>query len=67
MDSKYCCPNCGSDEFMTSPNQYDILTFSEAGIEIQSTEQVYEYELFCRECGEGVEFLESEKKIILKN
>ncbi len=45
------CPNCGSTEFVTEPNQYDILTFENGDFKVLHTEQCEEgYKIFCREC-----------------
>jgi ribosomal protein S27AE len=60
------CPNCGSSEFITEPNQYDILEFSKNGFETITTEVVDDSKIFCRECGKEVDILKSSKKIILK-
>jgi hypothetical protein len=47
---KYNCPKCNSNEFVTEPNQYDILVFTENGFEIQETEPINDYKIFCRDC-----------------
>ncbi|HOF16329.1 MAG TPA: hypothetical protein PLF32_04645 [Bacteroidales bacterium] len=47
-------PNCGSSEFITEPNQYDVLEFSKYGFETISTETIDEYKIFCRECGKEI-------------
>jgi DNA-directed RNA polymerase subunit RPC12/RpoP len=66
MSKKYKCPNCGSNEFVSEPNQYDIMIFTENGFETQTTETVDEYKVFCRECSEEIDVLKSTKKILLK-
>lgn len=66
MSKKFNCPNCGSFEFITEPNQYDVLTFSNNGFETFSTEIVDEYNIFCRECGKEVDILKTKIKIVLK-
>lgn len=66
MNLKYNCPNCGSNEFITEPNQYDILVFSKEGFETQSTEIIEEYKVFCRECSKEVDLLKSDKEVVLK-
>lgn len=66
MNLKYNCPNCNSNEFVTEPNQYNILVFTENGFEIQTTETVDEYKVLCRECSHEVDILKSMKKIVLK-
>ena len=40
---KYNCPECGSNEFVTTPNQYDVLTWGGNGFEVQTTEQTDDY------------------------
>lgn len=49
------CPKCGAGEFITEPNQYDILTFSDRGFEILDTELMNDFKLFCRGCEIEVE------------
>ena len=49
------CARCGAGEFITEPNQYDILTVSDRGFEIQNTELMNDFKIFCRECGVEVE------------
>lgn len=66
MSQKYKCPNCGSDEFITEPNQYDILIFNNEGFTTQSTEQIDEYKISCRGCSREVDILKSTQKIVLK-
>ncbi len=66
MKQNNLCPNCGSHEFITEPNQYDVLIFSKEGFETQETEQVYDYKIFCRECAKEVDVLNSINKIVLK-
>ncbi len=66
MNLKHNCPKCGANEFITEPNQYDILTFGLTGFYIQSTEQVEQYRVFCRECFEEIDLLRSISEITLK-
>lgn len=66
MSQKYKCPNCGSSEFISEPNQYDVLKFSKDGFEIISTESIDDYKIFCRECGKEVDILKTSTKIVLK-
>ena len=66
MSQKYKCPNCGSSEFITEPNQYDVLEFSKYGFETISTETIDEYKIFCRECGKEVDVEKSDKKVVLR-
>jgi hypothetical protein len=63
---KYNCPNCNSEEFITEPNQYDVLAFGKQGFITQSTEQIDEFKIFCRLCSREVDTLKSDKKIVLK-
>ncbi len=55
MPQNYSCPNCGSHEFITEPNQYDIFSFSENGFAIIATTQIDDYKLFCRVCSEEID------------
>lgn len=48
------CPNCRGKEFISEPNQYDIMEFANGIFEIIRTESVDEYRIFCRECGTEV-------------
>lgn len=66
MNLKSKCPNCGSAEFVTEPNQYDILIFKKNNFIIQSTEQIDDYRIYCRECGKKVNILKSKSKIVLE-
>ncbi len=66
MNPKYNCPNCHCEEFITEPNQYDVLNFTEKGFEIKHTEQIEDFKTYCRECGKEVDVFKSITKIILK-
>lgn len=66
MNAQHNCPNCDSQEFITEPNQYDILIFNEAGFIVYSTEQVDNYKIYCRECGKEVDITKTSKEIVLK-
>ena len=55
------CQYCGSLEFMTEPNQYDVLTLEEGKFIVKSTEQIDDYKVFCRECGKEVDLLKINK------
>jgi hypothetical protein len=59
------CPKCNSNEFVTEPNQYDILVFTGNGFEIQATEPINDYKIFCRDCFAEIDINQSEsmKKI----
>ncbi len=62
------CPNCGSEEFVTEPNRYDILTF-EDDFEVTKSYFIDEYNVQCRECAEDIDVEKSSslKRIILKS
>lgn len=66
---KHKCLNCNSEEFVTSPNQYDLLKFSDKKFDIIKSEFTEDKcKIFCRECGSEVDEQSSVKnnKIILK-
>lgn len=46
-----CCPKCGEGEFVSEPNQYDVLVFSDGQLQINHTESFDYFKIFCRECG----------------
>ena len=50
-----CCPKCGEGEFITEPNQYDVLIFSDGQFQVDHTESIDDFKIFCRECGVEVE------------
>ncbi|MBI3159577.1 MAG: hypothetical protein HYZ26_08280 [Chloroflexi bacterium] len=62
------CPACGSDEFVSTPNRYDVLAFEESKFEVVDSHFTDEETVTCRECGEVVDIEESERqgKIVLK-
>lgn len=63
-----CCPKCGAEEFITEPNQYDVLTFIDGRFDIRYSEGFDDYfRTFCRECDSEVDVIKSEeaKRIIL--
>lgn len=60
--NNFCCPNCGSLEFVTDPNQYDVLKFNSGHFEIESSEFCDEFKLFCRECSVEINEKASEIK-----
>lgn len=46
------CLTCGSGEFITQPNSYDIYTIESGQLILQRSEYTDEQiKLFCRECG----------------
>jgi hypothetical protein len=60
------CPKCGSEEFITEPNQYDVLIFTESGFVVQSTESIEDAKIFCRACSLEVDILKSVKKVSMQ-
>lgn len=47
----YRCSNCGSDEFVTSPNKYEVYNIVNEQLELVSTELADDdFKLFCRCC-----------------
>ncbi|OIO45910.1 hypothetical protein COX24_00115 [bacterium (Candidatus Gribaldobacteria) CG23_combo_of_CG06-09_8_20_14_all_37_87_8] len=48
------CSKCGAGEFITTPNQYDVLTFSKGKFEIVGTELINDFKVFCRGCSAEV-------------
>ena len=55
MESK--CKVCGCDEFITTPNKYDIYKIINGKLEFQRSELIEdEIELFCRDCFKVIEF-----------
>lgn len=51
------CPECGSNEFITEPNRYDVLVFTKDGFKVQSTKAIEDYKIFCRECSKEIDVL----------
>jgi hypothetical protein len=54
--------NCGSSEFITKPNRYDVYEIINGQLELVSSETTDdELILYCRECGEelknGADFI----------
>ena len=49
MENKKCY-NCGSKEFITEPNKYDVVTFEDGKYTIVSVETIDDFKIFCREC-----------------
>jgi hypothetical protein len=44
---------CGSKEFITEPNSYDVYEVIDDKLEYQKTEMIEdEVKIYCRECGE---------------
>ncbi len=63
------CPSCGSEEFVSTPNQYEVLSFENAKFVVIDHRFTDEETVTCRECGEEIDTDESERqrKIILRN
>ncbi|MEO0044674.1 MAG: hypothetical protein RL329_4123, partial [Bacteroidota bacterium] len=57
---------CGSAEFITEPNQYDVLIFTENSFVVQSTESIEDAKIFCRACSAEVDILKSLKKVSMQ-
>ena len=54
--TKNTCPECDSEEFVSEPNQYDILTFERRGFVIQEAVSTNDKEkIYCRECGTEID------------
>jgi rRNA maturation protein Nop10 len=50
------CLGCGSDEFVSKPNRYDIYKVIDKKLVLSESAFVdEEFKLFCRECGEEYE------------
>ncbi len=65
MMNKCTCPECGSSEFITEPNQYDVLIFTKDGFKVQSSKTIEECKIFCRECSKEIDVLNSTSKVVL--
>lgn len=49
------CDKCGSDEFISNLNKYDILAYYNGKFHIISSEFAeIDCQIFCRDCGEAV-------------
>ena len=67
--TKFQCPKCGSNEFVTKPNKYECLRFIKNDFHIDRSEIVNEeYRIYCRECGAEIDEEKSleKRKIIVK-
>lgn len=68
-EENYVCPECESEEFITEPNQYDVLVFEDDDFVIQKTLSTNDKEIYyCRECLTEVDVAQSiaSKRVILK-
>lgn len=53
-DTKYACPQCGSDEFVTQPDSYAVYCAEGDSLGFSRTVLTNdEFRLSCRECGEA--------------
>jgi len=67
--SNILCPICKSNEFVTTPNRYDILKFNNGAFELEKSEFTdEEHKIFCRECGNEIdeETSAENKRIVFK-
>jgi len=67
-EENFVCPECESEEFITEPNQYDVLVFEEDDFVIQKTLSTNDKErLFCRECWAEIDITQSiaDKRVML--
>lgn len=67
--SRSKCPKCGSEEFITQPNQYDCLRFVNGEFQVEKSELINEnLRVFCCECGDEVDKKASfkNKRIVLR-
>ncbi len=64
IQDKNKCTKCGSDSFITEPNQYQILEFIGGKFEEIKTEGIDKEDLriFCRDCGSEID----EKSLLIK-
>ncbi len=50
------CKNCGSYEFISKPNRYDVFKSDGKKIQFQRSELINEkLDLYCRNCSEKIE------------
>jgi len=67
--TKFQCPKCNSDEFITNPNRYDCLRFINDDFQIDKSEIVDDKcRIYCRECGVEIDEQKSAKykKVVIK-
>ncbi|WP_338792954.1 hypothetical protein [Bernardetia sp. MNP-M8] len=60
---KYICESCGSNEFVTKPNHFDVFSAEDGKLIFQESMLVEDdsaIELFCFECDEKLEFDEDD-------
>ena len=69
MSENNRCPNCDSEQFITEPNQYDVVNFESGNFNVLRSESTDdEHKVFCEECSEEIDFNNSleQGKVILK-
>ena len=66
MNKEHDCPKCGSDEFVTEPNQYDVLSFTDRGWQIEAMYEVDGFKTFCKKCLAEIDMEKSIDVIVLK-
>ena len=54
---------CGSDEFISEPNGYDVVTFEDGEVKIRRREIIDTSTYYCRECGK--EYEDGDGKLVL--
>lgn len=67
--TKFQCPKCGSNEFVSNPNKYDCLKFTDNNFQIDKSEIIdEEHKIYCRECGVKIDEQKSikDKKVAIK-
>jgi hypothetical protein len=50
---KFC--ECGSIEFVTEPNQYDVYQIIDNNLELIETYSTGDFRLFCRDCSKEID------------
>jgi DNA-directed RNA polymerase subunit RPC12/RpoP len=61
---KYACKTCGSYEFVSNPNRYDIFVAEKGKLILKKSEFINEENaLFCRECSEKLIFVEEDLEL----
>ncbi len=69
-DNNSQCPKCGSEQFITEPNQYDVISFEDGNFNVIRSESTDDgYKVFCENCDEEIDFNESleQGKVVLIN
>lgn len=59
-EESFVCPECESEEFITEPNQYDVLVFEDGEFVVQKTLSTNDKErIGCRECWAEIDVAQS--------